>query len=141
MHTRRHDVTESGNHNMRNFFRIQPPVSAQDGPIALERPIHTLILPASEPPQGCTWNNTSVGLIEHRSLPTMEGEMSTTFYPKSSFFQVIIAVMLWSFRFWKFLKPLSTTALLSCSHIHCACKSISLVRPFDSGVARPVDPQ
>ena len=64
--------------------------SALKGPYAL-RPV------SQQSPQGCACsrNSATICLVEHRSVSTSEGGMSTVSFLHSSFLQSISAVMFW----------------------------------------------
>ena len=82
--------------------------SARKAPYAL-RPVY------QQSPQGCPRNRTNICLAEHRSFSTLEREMSAASFLHYPFLQAINAVMLCLSMLRKFLKPLSTSALPSCT--------------------------
>ena len=110
--------------------------SARKGPYSL--------LPVSQQsPQGCPRSSANICLVEHRSLPTLEGGMSAASFLHFSFLQAINAVMLWPVHVQKvpqtseFLCP---AKLQTRCDICCACQSICPFIPTDSGVPRTVYP-
>ena len=91
--------------------------------------LHNISLQTS---QGCLWNNTSVGLAEHRLPLTLEGIVLATCFLHMSFLQTISALMRPSlFMSRIFPKPFSGSSLQSCRpgvsrDVCCACQSACL---------------
>ena len=111
--------------------------SARKGPYAL-RPV------SQQSPQGCPRNSTNICLVEHRSLSTLEGGMSAASFLHSSFLQAVNAVMFWLVCVEKVPQAsehLCPAKLQTRCDICCACQSICVFIPTDSGVPRTVDPQ
>ena len=111
--------------------------SARKGLYAL-RPV------SQQSPQGCPGNSANICLVEHRSFSTLEGGMSAASFLHSSFLQAINAVMLWPVHVQKVPQAsehFCPTKLQTRCDICCACQSICLFIPTDSGVPRTVDPQ
>ena len=112
-------------------------LSARKGPYAL-RPV------SQQSTRGCPRNSTNICLVEHRSFSTLEGGMSAASFLHSSFLQAVNAVMLWLVRVEKVPQAsehLCPSKLQTRCDICCACQSICLFIPTDSGVSRTVDPQ
>ena len=64
-------------------------------------------------PQGCPCNSANLCLVEHRSHPTLEcGMLAASFLPLS--FRQLVLLCFGLSMFWKFLKPISTSALSNC---------------------------
>ena len=110
--------------------------SARKGPNALH-PV------SQESSQGCSRNSASVCLVEHRSFLTSEYRMSAA-SSLHSFLRAINAVMLRPVHFQKFPQAsehLCPAKLQTRCDICCACQSICLFIPTDSGRPRTEDQQ
>ena len=99
----------------------------------------SMLCPASQQcPLGCLQNSALVCLAEHRSFPTLEGEMSAASFFHSSFLQAIITVILWPAlqSSTKHICPARTQTRYAC----CACQSVCPFIPSDC-MATAADPQ
>ena len=116
-------------------------VSAQDAIIALGKAHTRSCLVPQQPPKGCPRNSANICLVEHRSLPTLEGRMSAASFLHSSFLQAINAVMPWPVHVKKVPQASEHLHKLQtrCG-IYCSCQSICPFTPTDSGMPRAVDP-